>query len=102
MDSQGDPRPPSERGERGEMMAYFLVHNGLSCQEKDQDCELWRQKFIVVKAERDTLLIECRRFEGEYLEAMKDMSHVFQERDRYKEALERIAYGEPHGGDNTD
>jgi len=49
-------------------------------------------KVKALREERDTLLVECRRFEGEYLEAMKELSRVIQERDRYKEALESLCY----------
>jgi len=31
-------------------MAYFQVHNGLSCEQKDHDCEEWRQKYIKADA----------------------------------------------------
>lgn len=49
-----------------------------------------------LREENKTLKIECNRFEGECLEALKELSHMTIERDRCKEALKRcIGWMEP-------
>lgn len=52
-------------------MAYLIPHNGLSCQQKDHDCEEWRQKYIaqctrLEAAEKMTAAIECHDLWADY------------------------------------
>lgn len=56
------------------------------------------QMIVKLESERDSLReqneilkIECNRFEGECLEALKELSRMTIERDRYKKALKPFA-----------